>query len=88
MTETPERTNNMSPSLANMLGHTPTNHHQITPTEDTSIPELQNVPASVREILPGRPRARLHFDERPTIIIEQTEMTFISDQNVALNVHE
>ena len=58
MTETPERRNNMSPSLANVLGHTPTNHHQSTPTEDTSIPELQNVPAPVREILLRRPRAR------------------------------
>lgn len=58
MTETPERRNNMSPSLANVLGHTPTNHHQSTLTEDTSIPELQNVPAPVREILLRRPRAR------------------------------
>ena len=55
MTETPECRNNMSPSLANVLGHTPTNHHQITPTEDTSIPERQNVPAPVREILLRRP---------------------------------
>ena len=45
--DTAKQRNDMSPSLASLLGHTPTNCHQETPTEIENILKLQNVQAPV-----------------------------------------
>ena len=41
----------MSPSLASLLDHTPTNCHQETPTEIENILKLQNVQGNVRHFV-------------------------------------
>ena len=88
MTDTPEQRNNMSPSLANVLGNTLTNHNQITPTEDTSVLELKSVLAPGHKILCSRPQVRLYFNNRPPIITQQTDINFILDQNMVPSANE
>lgn len=49
---------NMTPSLANLLGHAPTNRHQGTPTESGNFLKLQNVLNRVQDVWPREPRTR------------------------------
>lgn len=77
MTATPEQRVDMSPTLANVLGH---NSNSATMSSNTPGPE--NVPSLVQEVLRRRPRARLFFGEKAPVIREQTEITFISDETV------
>lgn len=61
-------------------------------TEPTSpITGFENIPNPVREVLHRRPRARLNFNEMAPVIREQTEITFVSDENVITagnNLHD
>ena len=54
MTQT-ERINNLSPSIANVLGYTPTYCHQGTPTGTENILKLENVLAGVQDVLWRKP---------------------------------
>ena len=47
----PERINNFSPSIANVLGYTPTYCHQGTPTGTENILKQENVLAGVQDVL-------------------------------------
>ena len=51
----PERINNVSPSIANVLGYTPTYCHQGTPTGTENILKLENVLAGVQDVLWRKP---------------------------------
>ena len=54
MTQT-ERINNLSPSIADVLGCTPTYCHQGTPTGTENILKLENVLAGVQDVLWRKP---------------------------------
>lgn len=80
VTATPEQMVDISPTLANVLGHVPNTSRM---SETTSpITGFENIPSPVREVLRRRPRARLNFNEKAPVIREQTEITFVSDENV------
>ena len=81
MTATPEQRVDMSPTLANVLGHTPTVQQETAPMP-SNTPGLENVPGLVQEVLRRRPRTRLFVSEKASVIREQTEITFISDKTV------
>lgn len=89
MTATPEQMVDMSPTLANVLGHVPNTHWMTEPT--SPITGFENIPNPVREVLRRTPRARLNFNEMAPVIREQTEITFVSDENVITagnNLHD
>ena len=54
MTQT-ERINNLSPSIANVLGYTPTYSHQGTPTGTENFIKLENVLAGAQDVLWRKP---------------------------------
>ena len=85
MAATPGEMIDMSPTLANVLGHIP-NTRRRTPPGQTNTSVLANVPSPVREVLRRRPRARLQFNEIPPTTSEQTEITFVSDESVLNNL--
>ena len=80
MTATPEQMDDMSPTLANVLGHVP----NTSGMSETTLPTtgFENIPNPVREVLRRRPRARLNFHEMAPLNRVQTEITFVPDENV------
>ena len=80
MTATPEQMDDMSPTLANVLGHVPNTSGMSETTLLTT--GFENIPNPVREVLRRRPRARLNFHEMAPFNRVQTEITFVPDENV------
>ena len=80
MTATPEQMDDMSPTLANVLGHVPNTSGMSETTLSTT--GFENIPNPVREVLRRRPRARLNFHEMAPLNRVQTEITFVPDENV------
>lgn len=80
MTATPEQMDDMSPTLANVLGHVPNTSGMSETTLLTT--GFENIPNPVREVLRRRPRARLNFHEMAPLNRVQTEITFVPDENV------
>lgn len=80
MTATPEQMDDMSPTLANVLGHVP----NTSGMSETTLPTtgFENIPNPVREVLRRSPRARLNFHEMAPLNRVQTEITFVPDENV------
>ena len=78
LTVTPEQMVDMSPSLANVLGHMP-DLRQSPATHAIDTLHTQNILGPVLEVLGRKPRARLYFDEVALTINEQTEITFVPD---------
>ena len=80
MTATPEQMDDMSPTLANVLGHVPNTSGMSETTLLTT--GFENIPNPVREVLRRSPRARLNFHEMAPLNRVQTEITFVPDENV------